>query len=83
MKIAADKIFQTLVPTCPHFMAVVLDVRDCEGADYGRATIPFAFIRSKQIDPTRRSTYVGSSVKVAMVKHYAPCFDMLDPEAYI
>jgi hypothetical protein len=83
LKTVADKIFQALVPTCPKFLAVILDVQgDFLRSAFDQSYLPHAFIRSKQIDPAGRSTCVGAPVKPTMVKHYEPCFDLLDPEAY-
>jgi hypothetical protein len=84
LKTVADKIFQALVPTCPKFMAVILDVQgDFDHFAFSKPYLPHAFIRSKQTDPAGRFTYAGAPVKATMVKHYEPCFDLLDPEAYL
>jgi hypothetical protein len=80
LKTVADKIFQAPVPTCPKLLAVILDIRgESDSSASGKPYMPFAFVRSKESDPTGRSMYVGTPVKATMVKHYEPCFDLLDP----
>jgi hypothetical protein len=84
MKIAADQIFQTLVPTCPGLMGVIFDVQgDWVTGDFGIPYEPPAFIRCKQADPAGQTTYVGTPVKAHLTKRYEPCFDLLDPPAFI
>jgi hypothetical protein len=69
LKTAAEKICKTPVPTCPKFLAVILDLQvDCGLSAFGEPYTPPAFIRSKQIDPDGRSTYVGVPVKATMME---------------
>lgn len=77
MKTAVDKIFQTFLPTCPGLLGVIFHV----AGDW--AYEPPAFVRTKQIDPVGQVTYVGTPIKARLIKRYEPCFDLLNPSAFV
>lgn len=84
MKTAVDRIFQTLVPSCPGLMGVIFNVRgDWEPGDFGRPYEPPAFIRITQLDPIGQLTYAGTPIKAHLIKRYEPCFDLLDLPSFI
>lgn len=84
LKLAVDKIFQTLAPTCPDLLAIIMNVTGEFGYDLRyKPSWPPAFIRSKQTDPFGRAMYVGAPIDAHMIKDYEPCFDLLDPPAFI
>ena len=83
LKTAADKLFQTLGPACPKFLAVVLEVRGDFEKYFKKPHTPYAFLRTEQVDTAGASLYVGTPIESHMVKHHVPCFDLLDPPAFI
>lgn len=65
----ANKIFKTLGPDCPWFIALLINSFD--GMNY--EIDPHAFLRLKQIDVYGQITYAGRSVDEAELKHHEPC----------
>lgn len=71
---AADLIFDSLVPRCPWFVALVLDLN----TEYGDSHCCMEFLRSKQIDVFGKASHVARQVEGGTVKHYEPCSNVLE-----
>lgn len=72
---AANKVFQTLAPSCPAFTALLFraqEIDDILSSDY-----LFAFVRSSGFDKSGCATYEAMSVQPHLLKHYEPCSDIL------
>jgi hypothetical protein len=66
-------VFETLAPTCPHFMALVVEATWGDGDDLDCG----GFIRTRQIDVFGQTKYVGVQVEKSAVKYYVPSSDVL------
>jgi hypothetical protein len=69
--VAADLIFGTLAPSCPWFVALVLELNAEDGEDF-----VYEYLRSQHIDIFGKTTYAGQSVDRRTSKHYDPCSDI-------
>lgn len=71
---AADKVFGTLLPSCPQLAAVVFQLRVNINA------VTWSFVWSKQ---DRRAKFLGMNVAPHVIKAHEPGSDMLEPEKLI
>lgn len=72
---AADLVFDSLVPCCPWFVALALDLNTEHDSD---SMCSVEFLRSKQIDLFGKTSYVGRPVEQGTIKYYEPCSDVLE-----
>lgn len=70
---AADLVFDSLVPSCPWFVALIVDLN----TEYGDPLHSMEFLRSKQINVFGKMSYVGRPVEQGTIKHYEPCSNVL------
>ena len=83
---AANKVFQTLGPSCPAFTALLFRAQDRKSARDGICAYDlicaydhlFAFTRSLKIDESGDATYEAMRVEPHMLKHYEPRSEILD-----
>jgi hypothetical protein len=73
-KLVADHIFGTLAPSCPQFVALVVD----SAWESGDVIDSGGFIRSKQTDIFGNTAYVGVPVEKSAIKYYVPCSEVLE-----
>jgi hypothetical protein len=72
---AADKVFQTLGPSCPAFTALLFRAQE---DDHHSADYLFAYSRSVKIDESGSVSYGAVAVDPHVLKYYEPHSDILD-----
>jgi len=71
---AADKVFTTLLPSCPLLTAVIFMMR------FNTNSLTWSFVWSKQ---DARAKPLGANVAPHVIKAHKPGSDMLEPERMI
>jgi hypothetical protein len=77
VKVMVDHIFETLVPACPHFVALAVEASWEEGdsCDCG------VFVRTKQIGMFGNTSYVGvgiDPIERKALKYELPCSEVFE-----
>jgi hypothetical protein len=67
-RLAGDLIFDSLVPCCPWFVALVIELNTGDGDCIGCVE----YLRSKQTDVFGNATHVALPVNQGTVKYYEP-----------
>ena len=74
---AADKVFETLVPSCPQLSAVVFEER------VNMDPLTWSFVRPDPSIRQARAKCLGVDVAPRVIRAHEPRSDMLEPEGLI
>jgi hypothetical protein len=75
---AADQVLRWDMPKLTAVVFVVDGERSRELKQWW-----FAFLRTKHVDPFGKQRHVIVPIEPHMVKHHAPCADILDEEKFV
>lgn len=73
-RVAANLVFGSLVPYCPWFTALAVQLNLGDGERIHCAE----YVRLRQIDVFGNMSYVGHEVEEGTLKYYEPCSDVLE-----